>query len=340
MPIEVREEMVAVIASVKGKGIARYRACKLLQIKVRRIERWEARIRDTGSIEYGKPGPRKVVHAIIPVEREAVLEYVGREETVDYSLQMLALKGAEEGLFCMSASTVRTILQEESLAEDRTGRKRRGVRVKPNRPGELTGPNQCWCWDLSYLKTDILRVFWYLYVMLDEWSRKVVAWRVSRSLAAEEALALIDRAMIEENLLELPEERLPVVVNDRGSQMKAKEVKQMFTDLGLTQLFTRPRTPDDNPFVEALFGTVKTAPTYPSWFPSNDGKIVNDYFYRYFTWYNHEHYHSRIGYITPIQKHEGCAEEIIWRRKDRLAAQREKRKEYWLPEQNRHGAHV
>ena len=265
---------------------------------------------------------------------------MGREETVDYSLQMLALKGAEEGLFCMSASTVRTILHQESLAEDRTGRQRRGVRGKPNRPDELTGPNQCWCWDMSYLKTDILRVFWYLYVMLDEWSRKVVAWRVSRSLAAEEALGLIDSAIITENLLEVPEERLPVVVNDRGSQMKAKEVKQMFADLGLTQLFARPRTPNDNPFVEALFGTVKTAPVYPGWFPSNDGNVVTDYFHQYFTWYNHEHYHSRIGYVTPVQKHMGQAEEIIRQRKDRLAAQREQRKQYWLLGQNHHGVHL
>jgi transposase InsO family protein len=289
---------------------------------------------------YGKPGPKQVMHAIMPAERRALIAYVGREETVDYSLQMLALKGAEEELFCMSASTVRTILHEESLVEDRTGRTRRVVRVKPNRPEELTGPNQCWCWDLSYLKTDILRVFWYLYVMLDEWSRKVVAWRVSRSLAAEEALALIDSAIIEENLLELPEEQLPVVVNDRGSQMKAKEVKQMFADLGLTQLFTRPRTPDDNPFAEALLSTVKTSPTYPGWFPSNDGNVVIDYFSRYFTWYNQEHYHSRIGYVTPGQKHRGQAEEIIQRRKEQLATQREQRKQYWLLGQNRHGAHV
>jgi len=330
LPLEVRQEIVAVIVSVKAQGIARYQACALLQVKVRRVERWEARIRRTGSMDYGKPGPKQVVHAIMPIEREAVLEYVGRGETVDYSYQMLALKGGEEGLFHMSASSVRKILHEESLAEDRTSRMGRGMRVKPGRPEELTGPNQCWCWDISYLRTEILRVFWYLYVMLDEWSRKVVAWRVSRSLASEEALALIDQAIIAEKLLEVPEEQLPVVVNDRGTQMKAKEVKQMFRDLGLIQAFARPRTPDDNPFVEALFGTVKTAPAYPDWFPSNEGNIVTDYFYRYFTWYNHEHYHSRIGYVTPFQKHTGQAEEIIRERRKQLATQRERRKEYWL----------
>jgi putative transposase len=330
LPLEVRQEIVAVIVSVKAQGIARYQSCALLQVKVRRVERWEARIRRIGSMDYGKPGPKQVVHALMPVEREAVLEYVGRGETVDYSYQMLALKGGEEGLFHMSASSVRKILHEESLAENRTPRMRRGMRVKPGRPEELTGPNQCWCWDISYLRTEILRVFWYLYVMLDEWSRKVVAWRVSRSLASEEALALIDQAIIAEKLLEVPEEQLPVVVNDRGTQMKAKEVKQMFRDLGLIQTFARPRTPDDNPFVEALFGTVKTAPAYPGWFPSNEGNVVTDYFYRYFTWYNHEHYHSRIGYVTPFQKHTGQAEEIIRERRKQLTSQRERRKEYWL----------
>ena len=315
---------------MKAKGVARYQACALLQIKVRRIERWKERMKRTGNMEYGKPGPKQVIHALMPKEREALVEYVGREETVDYSFQMLALKGGEEGLFFMSASSVRGILHDASLAEDRSGRIRRGVRVKPGRPEELTGPNQCWCWDISYLRTDILRVFWYLYVMLDEWSRKVVAWRVSRSLASEEALALIDHAIITEKLLDVPEDLLPVVVNDRGCQMKAKEVKQMFSDLGLTQTFARPGVPNDNPYVEALFSTVKTSPVYPGWFPSDDGTVVEDYFDRYFFWYNHEHYHSRIGYVTPWQKHTGQAEVIIRQRRKELTAQRERRKEYWL----------
>ena len=104
----------------------------------------------------------------------------------------------------------------------------------------------------------------------------------------------------------------------------------MFRDLGLTQTFTRPRTPNDNPYAEALFSTVKTSPAYPGWFPSNDEKVITCYFDRYFTWYNHEHYHSRIGYVTPFQKHTGQAEVIIMQRKKQLTAQRERRKEYWL----------
>jgi transposase InsO family protein len=263
------------------------------------------------------------------MERQALLEFASCEETADYSFQMLALKGAEQDLFFMAASTVRNILQVEGLGDDRRGARRQGTGAKPNRPEEMTGPNQCWCWDLSYLKTDILRRFWFLYVMLDEWSRKVVAWRVSCSLTTEEALRLIDDAILVENLLEAPENRMPVVVNDRGSQMKAKEVKQMFMDMGLTQTFSRPRTPNDNPYIESLFGTVKTAPIYPGWFPYNDESVVQSYFEKYFSWYNNEHYHSRIGYVTPNQKHMGQADEIILKRKKQLTYQKDVRKLYW-----------
>lgn len=318
------------VAYAKQAGINKEQTCTLLQINVRRIERWETRMKSTGTIAYAKPGPQQPVHAILPNERAALRDFVGQEETVDYSFQMLALKGAEQELFFMSASSVRSILVDSELADDRTGRRRSGVTSKPNRPEELTGLNQCWCWDISYIKSDIKRVFWYLYVMLDEWSRKVIAWRVSKSLAHEEALSLIDDAMIAENLLETPQEQLPVVVNDRGTQMKAKEVKQMFMDLGLTQTFSRPRTPNDNPFIESLFSTTKRAPAYPGWFPSNDNEGVVEYFDRYFRWYNSEHYHSRIGYVTPNQKHTGQADGIIKQRKKQLTAQRQRRKQYWL----------
>src|SRR5690606_34429954 len=119
-------------------------------------------------------------------------------------------------------------------------------------------------------KTDVRRVFWYLYVMLDEWSRKVVAWHVSSTLAMEQARKLIDDATMAEGLLDVPEDRRPVVVNDNGKQMKAKAVQQMFVDLGMQQTFARPSTPDDNPYVEALFSTTKRRPTYPGWFPAGD----------------------------------------------------------------------
>ena len=210
------------------------------------IERWEARLKSSGTLDYHKPGPGQALHAIMPQERQWLKEFAGREETADYSFQMLAIKGAEYGLFFMSASSVRLILpREEGMGDDRRGRRTGGSGAKPNRPEELSrGQNQCWCWDMSYLKTDVLRRFWYLYVLLDEWSRKVIAWRVSHSLSHEEGIGLLDDGIIAEKLLDVPREQRPVVVNDNGVQMKAKPVKQMFVDLGIEQTFFRPRTPE------------------------------------------------------------------------------------------------
>ncbi len=138
----------------------------------------------------------------------------------------------------------------------------------------------------------------------------------------EKALELIDDAFLAEGLIEVPRDQLPGVVNDRGSQMKAKPVKQMMMDLGLTQTFARPRTPNDNPFIESLFSTVKSAPLYPDWFSSSTIKPTINYFEKYFGWYNTEHYHSGIGYVHPIDKHEGRAPVILKERKENLKRQR------------------
>jgi len=329
----MKEAIVNIIFYVKSKGIPRVRTCALLQINVRRIERWVSRKRNTGNMGNNKPGPKHLMNAIMPNEKQAVLDFVRKEETADYSLRVLACKGAELGLFFVSATTVRQILSDEGMLSDRRPPIRRtGASKKPSRPDELTGPNQCWCWDISYIRTDLQRIFWYLYVMLDEWSRKVVAWRISPYSTHEVSKRLIDDAYLAEGLLDVPREQLPVVVNDRGSQMKAKPVKQMMIDLGLNQTFSRPHTPNDNPFIESLFSTVKTAPGYPDWFPSSSIQVPVDYFTPYFQWYNHEHFHSGIKYIHPIDKHEGRAETILKYRKECLTKQRLLRKFYWSGE--------
>ena len=330
LPEEIKTEIVTVIDDSKQQGIARSRSCILLQISVRRVERWRARVTTAGSMRYATPGPARSWNAILSEERAAVVEFVGREATVDLSLQALAIKGAESGLFFVSASSVRAIMSDAHVLSDRRALVRRhGSRVKPARPADLDGPNQCWCWDISYLATDIPRWFWFLYVMLDEWSRKVVAWRVGSSLAADEARCLCHEAVVAEGLLDAPPAGWPVVVNDRGVQMKAKPVQQMFKDLGIVQTFARPHTPNDNPFIESLFSTVKTAPEYPGRFPALDPKPVTDYNARFFTWYNNDHYHSRIGYVHPVDKHQGRASGILAQRKAQLTLQHQKRKLFW-----------
>jgi len=143
--------------------------------------------------------------------------------------------------------------------------------------------------------------------------------------SAEEARYLLEEALINENILDLPEHQRPEVINDRGRQMKAKPIKTMFEDHGMPQLFARPRTPNDNPFVESVFSTVKRAPEYPGRFL--DCEQAAEYFNRYFPWYNTEHFHSGIAYVTPEQCHLGLRDQIVSRRKADLTNQRRIRKE-------------
>ncbi len=133
------------------------------------------------------------------------------------------------------------------------------------------------------------------------------------------------RSIPNENIFDLPEDQRPEVINDRGRQMKAKSIKRMFKDHYMPQLFARPRTPNDNPFVESLFGTIKRAPEYPGRFLDREEAV--EYFNRYFPWYTKEHLHSGIDYVTPEQCHKGLKESIVSRRKENLKRQRYLRKE-------------
>ena len=165
----------------------------------------------------------------------------------------------------------------------------------------LTGPNQRWCWDISYLLTFEKGLYLYLYLLLDEFSRKAVQWRISWAQTAAEARLLLEGGLGQENILDLPEDQRPELLNDRGRQMKAKPIRQLCEDHQMTHLFARPRTPNENPFIESAFSTAKRAPEYPGQF-RDDAQAVT-YFEGYFDWYNHDH--SAIDYVTPHQAHEG-----------------------------------
>lgn len=323
--------LVATIQYAADSGISKARICVLLKIDIRRIQRWERRQKETGAMKYYTPGPEQGMHALMPSEKRAVIAYVQQEYTSDMSLQQLSHSGREKGLFFVSASSVRGILHAEGLLTQRYEKRYgTGTRLAPNRPPELTGPNMCWTWDISYLHTTVHRVFYYLYVMLDEWSRKAVAWQVAYTAKAAEAQQLISTAVLHEGLLDVPEEQRPVVVNDRGKQMKAVSVKTMLADLHMPQLFTRPRTPDDNPYIESLFGTMKTAPSWPRKFPPNDIMSVRSYVDHYFHWYNTHHFHSGIQYLHPADKHAGLEQQILAERSLQLTNQYNARKMYWL----------
>jgi putative transposase len=323
--MEQKVDILSMTERSKNRGVSITRACVLWTIERRRVVRWRRKDKNGQSLENLKPGPRYPVHRLLPEEKAAVLQMAKKEEYADVSHRILAVTAWNLDMFFVSFSSVYRILRAAHMTAMRGIHKPHNGRAIPPARRKITGPNQRWCWDISYLPTYERGIFLYLYLLLDEYSRKAISWLISWHQTALEARYLLEEGLINENILDLPEDQRPEIINDRGRQMKAKSIKSMFEDHGMPQLFARPRTPNDNPFVESLFGTVKTAPHYPGRFLDREEAIA--YFNRYFPWYNKEHVHSGIDYVTPEQCHDGLREGIVSCRKENFKQQQHVRKE-------------
>lgn len=321
----IKQEMLSVINLAKEHGLSVHRSCVILGINRRRIVRWQDRESKGMGLDNLKPGTKEPLHRLLPVEREKILDMAMKEEYADMSHRILTVTAWDMGLFFVSFSTTYRILRSEGLTTCRgKHRLHNGSSLSPVRK-KLTGPNQRWCWDISYLPTFEKGVFLYLYLFLDEYSRKAINWLVSWSQTREEAKELLDGGITNENILDMPEENRPEVFNDRGRQMKAKPIKRLFEDHHMPQFFARPRTPNDNPYAESSFSAIKRHPEYPGRFRDHEEAV--EYFTEYFRWYNEEHYHSGIDYVTPEQAHRGLWGRIVKRREENLHEQRRLRKE-------------
>jgi len=321
---QTKVEILTVIETSHQQGVSVRRSCSLLAIQHRRIVRWQARAAQGPGLANQTPGPKAALHRVLPEEIDQIVVMARSQEYVDLSHRILAVTAWDKGLFQASFSTVYRVLKEQNLMRSRgPGGAHNGHSKAPVRK-DLTGPNQRWCWDISYLMTFQKGVYLYLYLLLDEWSRKAVQWRVSWQQTAQESRLLLEGGLADQNILDLPEDQRPELINDRGRQMKAKPIQRLCEDHGLPQLFARPRTPNDNPYIESAFSTVKRAPEYPGCFLDDDQAVA--YFNRYFTWYDTEHYHSGIDYVTPQQAHQGLRQKIVDQRNRQKLAQRRRRR--------------
>jgi transposase InsO family protein len=322
---QTKLEILMLMETSQQQGVSVRRSCSLLAIEHRRIVRWQVRARQGQSLANLTPGPQAALHRVLPEEIDQIVAMARSQEYVDLSHRILAVTAWDKGLFQASFSTVYRVLKERNLMTARgPGGAHNGNSKAPVRK-DLTGPNQRWCWDISYLMTFQKGVYLYLYLLLDEWSRKAIQWRISWHQTAEESRLLLEGGLLAQNVLDLPEDLRPELINDRGRQMKAKPIQKLCEDHGMPQLFARPRTPNDNPYIESAFSTVKRAPEYPGRFLDDDQAVA--YFDRYFTWYDSEHYHSGIDYVTPQQAHQGLRQTIVDQRRVKKLAQRRRRRE-------------
>ena len=228
MDEEQKTAILLTMEEARAKGITRVRACALWMIDRRRVVRWSGNWKRGQSLDNGKPGPKDPVHRLLPEERTAVVVMASEGGYADLSHRILAVTAWDLGLFFVSFSSVYRILRSEDLMSMRGPNRHHNGRSVPPARKEITGPNQRWCWDISYLHTYERSVFLYLYLLLDEYSRKAIHWLIRWRQRAEDAQQLLEGGLLAENILDCPEEQRPEIVNDRGRQMKARSIKTIF----------------------------------------------------------------------------------------------------------------
>lgn len=215
---------------------------------------------------------------------------------------------ADEGIYLASESTFYKILKENRLLEHRGKSKPQSL----NRPAPLvaTGPNQIYSWDITYLKSSVSGRFYYLYMFMDIYSRKIVGHRVYECESMEHSASLVEEVCLKERILK---DQL-IIHSDNGGAMKGATMLATLQRLGVVPSFSRPRVSDDNPYSESLFKTMKYCPAYPSK-PFSSIEEAQSWVNEFVDWYNNEHLHSGIKFVTPSSHHEGRDEEILEKRK-------------------------
>ena len=248
--------------------------------------------------------------ALTPVERQQILGLLHSERFVDQSPMAVYHALLDEGVYICSPRTMYRILGGHGEVRERRNQLRHPNYRKP----ELlaTGPNQVWSWDITKLLGPTKWTYFYLYVILDIFSRYVVGWMVAQRESAELARRLIAESCAKQGI----EPGQLTVHSDHGPAMKAKAVAQLLADLGITKTHSRPYTSCDNPFSESQFKTLKYRPEFPARFGSSDD--ARAFGAAFFPWYNQEHYHSGIAYLTPETVHYGRAAEVLAARQEGL----------------------
>ncbi len=265
------------------------------------------RRRAEASAPSSEPTPRPTPErALSPAERQQVLDVLHSERFVDTApAEVVATLMDEEKYLCSPRTMYRILASEDEVRE-----RRNQLTHPPYAKPELlaTGPNQVWSWDITKLKGPVKWTYFYLYVMLDIFSRYVVGWMVAQRESSELAKQLISESCEKEGV----EEGQLTIHADRGSAMKSKTTGQFIADLGVTKSHSRPHVSNDNPFSESHFKTYKYRPGFPDRFGSQQHAL--SWSRVFFPWYNQDHRHSGIAMLTPEMVHRGQAEAVLGQR--------------------------
>jgi putative transposase len=310
--------ILGLVDEMRAEGVSVATATAVIGVSSRTVARWR---RPDGG-EDQRRGPKSAPsNKLSAKEREQVLKVADSAEYRDLSPKQIVPKLADAGTYVASESTFyRVLREEEQLAH------REKSRPASRKPDEhlATGPCQVWSWDITYLRSALRGCFFYLYLVVDIWSRKIVGWSVEESESTDLAAALFRRTCAE---LGLDPQGL-VLHSDNGGPMKGSTMLATLQQLGVVPSFSRPHVSDDNPYSEALFHTLKYCPDYPSR-PFASVEEARAWVAAFVAWYNSTHLHSAIGFVTPNDRHSGRDLLLLERRRQVYEQARRRHPERW-----------
>ena len=317
-----RQQAVELIAEAHQSGARLKQACQALQISVRTYQRWiqDGDVKADARPLATRPEPANKLSA---EERAQVLAICHQAAYASLPPGQIVPRLADEGQYIASESSFYRILR---TADEHHHRGRQRPPRPSAEPPRLVArrPNEVWSWDISWLPGPVKGLFFYLYLILDLYSRKVVGWEVYECESAQYAAEVVQRAVWAEQCLDRP----LVLHADNGSPMKGETLLATLYRLGIASSYSRPRTSNDNPYSESLFRTCKYCPDYPSQ-GFADVQQARQWVHQFVQGYNQSHRHSGIRFVTPEQRHKGEDVDILAHRELVYEQARARHPERW-----------
>ena len=304
-----------ILAEGIAAGARASELAKLMGVGLTTLQRWRRQFAgDKDGVDGRKGSARKVAHRLSVEECQRILLTCNEPKYASLPPGQIVPDLADQGIYIVSERSFYRVLHAHGQLHLR-GRARLPQEARPVPRLKANGPNQVWSWDISYLPTSVKGIWLYLYLVVDIWSRKVVAWDVEQSESAELAAQLVSRACLKERINSCRKQPL-ILHADNGNAMRAATLEVRLEELGVLRSFSRPRVSNDNPYSESLFRTVKYRPNYPNR-PFSSKEEACQWVSAFVDWYNHQHRHSGIKFVTPQQRH--CGEAIgICRQRSRV----------------------
>ncbi len=305
MSIE-RKEIISLINEATESGARQSHACEIMSISAKTFQRWN----QPDNTQDGRlDAEHNPVNKLTELERQRIIEVANEPGYENLPPSKIVPKLADEGRYIGSESSIYRVLKAKKMLAHRLKSKPTRQNKKP-KALTATGPNEIYSWDITYLPTQVRGIFLYLYLVMDVFSRKIVGYQVyereSSALAADLMKDICQREGIQRQQVSLH--------SDNGSPMKGATMLATLQKLGIVPSFSRPSVSNDNPYSESLFRTLKYRPEYPEQAFANL-QAARTWVQGFVDWYNHEHLHSSINFVTPAQRHNGEDIDILAKRK-------------------------